>query len=105
MLALAEDFQDDSALFRHEIAYVLGQLQHPASVPSLSATLANMRESQMVRHECAEALGSIAIPECFEILSKYLSDPERVVRESCEVALDIFNHESSSQFQYANALN
>ena len=27
---------DESALFRHEIAYVLGQLQHPASVSALT---------------------------------------------------------------------
>ncbi len=35
VLQLARGFEDDSALFRHEIAYVFGQLQHVASVPSL----------------------------------------------------------------------
>jgi len=33
--ALAEGFGDKSAVFRHEIAYVFGQVQHQASVPSL----------------------------------------------------------------------
>jgi len=33
--ALAEGFGDKSAVFRHEIAYVFGQVQHKASVPSL----------------------------------------------------------------------
>jgi deoxyhypusine monooxygenase len=56
VLQLASGFQDSSALFRHEIAYVFGQMQHPASVPSLIATLSKPGESDMVRHECAEAL-------------------------------------------------
>lgn len=35
VLALADGLKDSSALFRHEIAYVFGQLQHPASIPAL----------------------------------------------------------------------
>jgi deoxyhypusine monooxygenase len=35
MKALADGFNDKSAVFRHEIAYVMGQLQHIASIPSL----------------------------------------------------------------------
>ena len=30
VLALATGFDDSSALFKHEIAYVLGQMKHPA---------------------------------------------------------------------------
>ena len=41
-------------------AYVLGQMQHPASVEGLKARLQDAEENYMVRHECAEALGSIA---------------------------------------------
>lgn len=58
----------------------------------------------MVRHECAEALGSIATPECTRILENYLKDEERVVKESCIVALDISEYENSAQFQYADGL-
>lgn len=58
----------------------------------------------MVRHECAEALGAIATDECRSILEKYLKDQERVVRESCEVALDMCDYENSEEFQYANGL-
>ncbi|CAM9203833.1 unnamed protein product [Heterosigma akashiwo] len=39
VLALADGLGDPSALFRHEVAYVLGQVQHPASVPALCAAL------------------------------------------------------------------
>ena len=58
----------------------------------------------MVRHECAETLGSIGTEECREILQTYLHDPERVVRESCEVALDISEHVNGVDFQYCNGL-
>jgi deoxyhypusine monooxygenase len=36
---LAKGFKDGSMLFRHEIAYVFGQLCHLDSVPYLSAVL------------------------------------------------------------------
>ncbi|OWK12355.1 DOHH [Cervus elaphus hippelaphus] len=93
-----------SALFRHEIGYVLGQMQQEAAVPQLAAALARPTESPMVRHECAEALGAIARPACLAALRAHVADPERVVRESCEVALDMYAHETGSTFQYADGL-
>ncbi|KAI9490169.1 armadillo-type protein [Zychaea mexicana] len=101
---LAKGLKDKSALFRHEVAYVFGQLQHPASVPALTETLQDAQEQYMVRHEAAEALGSIATPEVLETLSKFKADDERVVRESCVVALDMYEYETSGDFQYANGL-
>lgn len=93
-----------SALFRHEIGYVLGQLQHEAAVPQLAAALAQRTESPMVRHECAEALGAIARPTCLAALRAHMADAERVVRESCEVALDMYEYEMGPAFQYADRL-
>lgn len=98
--ALTDGLKDASALFRHEIGYVLGQLQHPASIPALHEALANVAEAGMVRHECAEALGSIATDECMQILSRYLNDPEDVVRESCIVALDMSEYEKSGETEF-----
>jgi deoxyhypusine monooxygenase len=67
--------------------------------------LDNGDENPMVRHEAAEALGAIASPESNDILTKYLKDPADVVRESCEIALDISEYYSNTEeFQYANAL-
>ncbi|XP_004714335.1 deoxyhypusine hydroxylase [Echinops telfairi] len=103
-LALADGLRCGSALFRHEVGYVLGQLQHEAAVPQLTAALARLAESPMVRHECAEALGAIARPACLAALRAHAEDPERVVRESCEVALDMYEHESGQAFQYADGL-
>lgn len=96
--------QCSSALFRHEIGYVLGQIQHPASIPQLQAALELDGENAMVRHECAEALGSIGKEECMKILEHYRKDAERVVKESCEVALDMLEYENGTQFQYADGL-
>nr|NVI76174.1 nero [Cucujiformia] len=42
-----------SALFRHEVAFVLGQLQDVAGVPFLIESLEDEGENEMVRHECA----------------------------------------------------
>ncbi|XP_048351740.1 deoxyhypusine hydroxylase [Sphaerodactylus townsendi] len=105
VLALADGLKSSGALFRHEIAYVLGQMQHEASVPQLMAALGNAAENSMVRHECAEALGSIAKASCLATLQAYAHDKERVVRESCEVALDMYDYENGVDFQYADGLS
>lgn len=100
VLALCDGLDDESALFRHEIGYVLGQLKEPVSVPALARALARTEEAPMVRHECAEALGSIASEECVKILEGYINDPVDVVRESCLVALDMYEYETSDQFMF-----
>lgn len=100
--ALAAGFSDHSALFRHEIAFVFGQLSHPASIPSLVATLGNSEEESMVRHEAAEALGSLGDEEGVEdTLRRFLDDPEQVVRESVIVALDMADFEKNGEREYA----
>lgn len=104
VLALAEGLKCRSALFRHEIAYVLGQMQHEACIQQLTENLRNNDENPMVRHECAEALGSIATEESRKILEDFLHDKERVVKESCVVALDMCEYENSENFQYADTL-
>ena len=102
VIALASGFQDPSALFRHEIAFVFGQLSHPASIPSLVEVLGKAKEASMVRHEAAEALGSLGEEEGVEdVLRNYLHDPEQVVRDSVIVALDMAEYEKSQEKEYA----
>lgn len=103
-LALVEGLKDESALFRHEVAFVLGQLQDACTVPYLRGNLEDANENEMVRHECAEALGAIANQECLKILNYYRNDKKRVVKESCVIALDMCEYENSPEFQYANGL-
>lgn len=104
ILALSCGLKVGSALFRHEVAFVLGQLQDEAAIPALIESLQDQSENEMVRHECAEALGAIANKECFDILNEYLKDDKRVVKESCEIALDMCEYENSPEFQYADTL-
>jgi len=88
VLGLAKGLKDSSALFRHEIAYVLGQMAHEASVPGLQSCLEDLDEHGMVRHEAAEALGAVGNSKCVEILRRFSDDPEPLVSESCVTALD-----------------
>lgn len=100
--ALALGFADPSALFRHEIAFVFGQLSHPASIPSLIAVLSKSSEESMVRHEAAEALGSLGDEDGVEdVLRGFLNDPEQIVRDSVIVALDMADFEKKGEMEYA----
>ena len=104
-LALASGLDcQDSALFRHEIAFVLGQMQKEVTTDKLAEVLALKTENEMVRHECAEALGAIATDKANAILKDYLSDDQRVVRESAIVALDVSDYNNSEQFQLLNTV-
>jgi deoxyhypusine monooxygenase len=91
-LALVSGLKDDSALFRHEVAYVLGQMQRSVTVPGLSEILADSKEHRMVRHEAAEALGAIGTEEAIKALEPFKEDPIEVVQQSCGVALDTVDY-------------
>lgn len=73
--AICRGLAEQSALLRHELAYVLGQLQDPLALPKLSAILDDEAEDAMVRHEAAEAIGAIGLEESLPILRKYENTP------------------------------
>jgi deoxyhypusine monooxygenase len=99
--ALTNAFNSESALLKHEIAYVLGQMQDPHAVPSLIDRLSDKNEDVMVRHEAAEALGAIGDMTAIDTLRKFQNDSEIVVAESCEVAIDLLNYVSSKELNYS----
>ena len=99
--ALTNAFSSESALLKHEIAYVLGQMQDPHAVPSLIDRLSDATEDVMVRHEAAEALGAIGDMIAIDTLRKFQDDSEVVVAESCEVAIDLLNYVSSKELNYS----
>ena len=99
-----EGLECGSVLFRHEVAFVLGQVQSPSTVQALIRVVENEKENEIVRHESIEALGSIGTAKCIEVIKRYLMDVKDLVRESCEVALDMCDYENSVEFQYANGL-
>ena len=90
-MALCQAFTTKSALLRHELAYVLGQMQMDEAIPTLIDRLSDHDEHVMVRHEAAEALGAIGNLSAKPVLEDYLSDSCIEVSESCEVALDLLN--------------
>lgn len=105
VLGLAKVLLEDtsSAVLRHEVAFVLGQCANKLALPSLVASLENLEENQMVRHEAAEAIGAISEESATPLLQKFAKDPNRVVAESCEIALDISDYNNDdSQFEYAD---
>jgi hypothetical protein len=112
-----------SALLKHEVAYVLGQMQSVESVRALKESLADVSEHAMVRHEAAEALGAVAgggeqggggggegekrteesaAAAVRAALLAFSRDPEPIVAQSCEVALDVAEHEEERGFEYAD---
>ena len=98
--ALAAAFGSASALLKHEIAYVLGQMQDDHAVPHLIERLEDLDEDVMVRHEAAEALGAIGNRSAMATLEEFVNDEEIVVAESCEVAIDLLNWVSSKRLDY-----
>ncbi len=95
-LILCEAFSSKSALLRHELAYVLGQMQMDEALPTLIHILSDADEHVMVRHEAAEALGAIGNLDAIPVLETYLKDEHEEVSESCEVALDLIHWVANS---------
>ena len=102
---LIKGFTETNVLFKHELAFVLGQLENPLATESLQNRLEDVSEDSVVRHECADALGDIAEEESLAVLHKFLTDPEPIVRESCIVALDMHRYKTSDEFQYADGVS
>lgn len=100
-LALCKGFVTSSALLRHELAYVLGQMQNPVCLPTLTERLIDSNEHVMVRHEAAEAMGAIGDRSIIPVLERFTKDPLPEVSESCIVALDLLAWVSGSEFESA----
>lgn len=89
IMVLAEGFKDPSALLRHEVAYVFGQMENPDAIFILEKVLKDEAEEEVVRHEAAEALGAIGTDRCKDILKEYKNTKIQIIRESIEVGIEI----------------
>lgn len=99
--AIISALRSQSALLKHEVAYVLGQLQNKETTTALMETLKDVDEHPMVRHEAAEALGAIADNESLVLLRHSQGDAEPIVAQSCEVALSMLEFEQNGMsFEY-----
>jgi deoxyhypusine monooxygenase len=91
-----------SALFRHELAFVLAQMAFGRPddqlIELVQECFTNEQEHSMVRHEAAIALGSIGGKKSKLVLAQYIeeNDPtsaessldQQIVLESCQVSLE-----------------
>merc|ERR1712048_1452313 len=77
-----------STVLRHEISFILGQMEDEEAVDGLITSLESNEDHAMVRHESAIALGSIGSEKAKLVLQKFSRDPIPMVAESCLVALD-----------------
>ena len=89
-----------SALFRHELAFVIAQLAFgkpdAALIDLVASCFQNSAEHCMVRHEAAVALGSIGGERSKEVLAEFVQShtvnpanrEETIVYESCLVSLE-----------------
>jgi deoxyhypusine monooxygenase len=97
--ALSQGFNSKSALLKHEIAYVMGQMQNEDSIPHLIKRLEDENEHVMVRHEAAEAIGAIGSQSSKKVLEKYLNHKLPEISESCEVALGLLSYYNNETFE------
>jgi deoxyhypusine monooxygenase len=104
--ALLVALRDSSALYRHDIAFSLGQRQDATAVQALIQILADSAEHCIVRHEAAEALGAIGTPECVEPLRWHCHSSVQEVAETCALAMQRMDYfarlpeaEQPSRFQ------
>ncbi|KAK6588297.1 4xEZ_heat domain protein [Cryptosporidium xiaoi] len=121
-IAEAMEYDNKSAVFRHECAFVLGQVQVISTADSLSRVVSNIMEESMVRHEAAFALGSVGSTDprfcnhtesedlfncnkddvkrirklAIETLTKFSNDPDIIVSESCIVGLQTIFDETGT---------
>ncbi len=98
IIILSHGFNSNSALLKHEIAYVMGQMQNEIAIQYLVERLEDENEHVMVRHEAAEAIGAIGSISTKPILEKFLNHDLPEISESCEVALGLLSHYNGELF-------
>lgn len=86
-LPAALDNRAGTSLYRHELAYVLGQMGQQSAIPALVARLRDTTDDVIVRHECGEALGALGDMSVLPVLEELCSDAASEVAETCQLAV------------------
>lgn len=73
--------ENKSVLLKHEMCYVLGQMQKECAKEELIKILQNKDEDEIVRHEAAEALANYDDENLLKILKEYLNHSPVPLRE------------------------
>lgn len=84
----------DSEYMRHEVVYIMGQMDPTAQgIEFLSSLLSNEEEPPVVRHEAGEALGNFPPTESITLLLKqFITSEIEEVRDTCILA--VHKHET-----------
>jgi deoxyhypusine monooxygenase len=83
-----QDKAHNGSLLRHELGFVLGQMNAVQCLPVLEAIIRDTNDDAMTRHECCEAVGAFGLPKTRAILEEFSHDQEPEVRDTCILALD-----------------
>ena len=86
---------------RHELAYIMGQMQHEEVSPILEEILATEGEDILVRHESAEALGAIGCPKFLPLLEQFATHEAPEISETCQIAVDMIKYKQQKIAQAA----
>ncbi|KAF7685980.1 Deoxyhypusine hydroxylase [Cucumispora dikerogammari] len=86
---LGQGFKCKSKIFRHKIAFVLGQMKNTEALPILEKVVSNEEEIDMVRQEALSSIGLIGGSKAREILKKFIYHKIKVLRDSATIGLDI----------------
>lgn len=83
-----ENFNTCSALLKHEVAFVLAQMENvfKVSVPYLMAACQNPNEAAIVKHEGLVAVGEMI--DDGKVIAHLLEHKDPIVSESCAVAIN-----------------
>ena len=85
---LPENFEKCSALLKHEVAFVLAQMEKVfhIAVPFLMASCVDDNEAAIVKHEGLVAVGEMIDDK--SMIEHLLQHPDPIVAQSCAVALN-----------------
>jgi deoxyhypusine monooxygenase len=85
-------FSSPSVLLKHELAYVLGQMQNRSALEVLVRVLEDKEENEIARHEAAEAIANFGDVEYLSLLEKYANvtaSESTPVSETCQIGVEL----------------
>ncbi|CDW84373.1 deoxyhypusine hydroxylase [Stylonychia lemnae] len=92
-----ENSKKCSALLKHEVAFILAQMEEvfKVSIPFLIDCVANEEEAPIVRHEVLVSLGDMIDDK--SLLEQFVNHPDQIVNESCQVAFSYIDNRKAVQ--------
>jgi hypothetical protein len=96
-----ENFKTCSALLKHEVAFVLAQMEevYEVAVPYLMEACQNPEEASIVKHEGLVAVGEMIDDE--NKIAYLLEHEDPIISESCAVAINNIRNRLAEQAEWA----